>query len=113
MIELIIGIVGGGVISWIISSQYYKKSNTFAPDWAIPLIDKLPRIALSEKELLRLFQEEIENGTITPHPVFMHVACPNCHAPIDELIEKISGDDYHTILDLSCPHCGWSDWAEV
>ena len=113
MIELIIGIVSGGALSWFISHKYYTKSNVAIPDWAKPLIEKLPQIAPSEKELLRLFQIEIDNGTITPHPVFMHVACPNCHVPIDELIEKISGDDYHTILDLSCPHCGWSDWTEV
>jgi len=111
--ELIIGSVFGGLTSWVISHLYYKKSNTYAPDWAKPLIEKLPEIAPSGEELLKLFQHEINEGSIKPHPVFNHVACPNCNAPLSELVEKVMGDDQHTVLDISCPHCSWSEWAEV
>ena len=113
MVQLIIGIVFGGLISWLVSHQYYKKANLSPPEWAIPIIEKLPLIAPSEEEFLKLFQKEVSEGTIIPHPVFKHVACPNCNTPIGELVEKIMGDDIHTILNISCPYCGWSDWAEV
>ena len=113
MIITIIGILLSGVVSWFISRGYYKKSNAIAPEWAQPFIDKLPSIVPTDEELLRLFQNEINEGTITPHSVFQHVACPNCNAPLDDLKEKIMGDDYHTILKIECPHCGWSDWSEV
>ncbi len=113
MIQLVVGVIGGGIISWIIACLYYRKTNTNAPAWAFPLIEKLPLIAPSEEELLRLFQEQINAGLIKPHPVFSHVACPNCGAPISELQEKVYGDEATTILDLSCPNCGWSDWSEV
>ena len=113
MIELLVGVLAGGIISWAITHWYHKKSNLVAPKWAIPMIEKLPSIAPDEDELLRLFQSEINKGNIKPHPVFSHVACPNCNAPLDELKEKVMGDDCVTILDLRCPNCGWSDWAEV
>ena len=113
MVGMIIGVVLGGLVSWVITYRYYKKSDSSPPDWAKPLINKLPAIAPSKEELLKLFQNEISEGTITPHAVFRHVACPNCNAPLEELTEKVMGDDYHTILDINCPHCGWNEWTEV
>ncbi|HEC79170.1 MAG TPA: hypothetical protein ENI34_08540 [candidate division WOR-3 bacterium] len=113
MIELIGGAILGGVISWVITRYYYKKSSVKAPEWAKPLIEKLPEVTPSLEELTALFQKEINKGTIKPHPVFQHVACPNCNAPLDKLKERIMGDDYTTILEISCPNCGWNDWAEV
>ncbi len=113
MILTIIGIVVGGFFSWIITHAYYKKGNDSIPAWAKSLIEKLPENVPSEKELLKLFQEEISNGNIKPHSVFSHVACPNCYTPLDELEEGVYGDDYHTILEISCPNCGWRKSSEV
>ena len=113
MIELLIGIFAGGSISWIITHLYYRKSNIDVPEWAKPLIKKLPEIAPSKEELLKLFQKELNNGNINLHPVFWHVACPICKLPITELKEELFGDDNHTILVLTCPNCGWSDSTEI
>lgn len=113
MVELLIGCLAGGIISWAITHWYYKKSSVNIPDWAKPLIQKLPQIPPNYEELLRLFQEEITKGNIKPHPIFGYVACPNCNAKMDELKQKVVGDDYNQILDLSCPHCGWSEWTQI
>lgn len=106
MITTIIGIICGGIISWIISRKYHMKSNQCPPDWAIPLIEKLPKLAPTDEEFLNLFQDEISIGNIKPHPVFSIVACPNCGAPLKELEERAYGDDVHTILEIECPQCG-------
>jgi len=69
--------------------------------------------SLSENELLKLFQDKINNGNIVPHPVFGFVSCPDCNNPIDDLTEDLVGDFDHNILILSCPNCGWTDSAVV
>jgi hypothetical protein len=113
MISLLMGVILGGVISWIVTRHYYKKSSVNAPEWAKPLIEKLPKAAPSLQELTALFQEEINKGTIKPHPVFQYVACPNCKASLDTLDVKAFSDDYRTVLVMTCPNCGWSESAEV
>lgn len=109
MIITIIGIVLGGFISWIITREYYKKSNQCAPDWALPLIEKLPKVVPTDEEFLKLFQDEITNGKITPHPLFSIVACPECGAPLKELEKWENSDEYNTLVQIQCPHCGWHD----
>ena len=113
MIELIGGVLLGGIVSWVITHFYYKRSTVDIPRWAKPIIEKLPQLPPSLKELTELFQDAINEGIIKPHPVFQHVACPNCKAPLDSLREKVMSDDYNTILEISCPSCGWNDWTEV
>ena len=45
IIGTLIGVALGGIITWIVTRHYYKKSMINAPEWARPLIDKLPQIA--------------------------------------------------------------------
>ena len=106
MIEIIVGIVFGGVISWAITHRYHRKSTISCPEWAEPLLAKLPEIAPTGEELIKLFQQEINSGSISTHPVFDLIACPNCYAPLHDLKQKVLGDDNHTLLDISCPQCG-------
>jgi hypothetical protein len=113
MIELVIGVILGGFVSWLVTHIYYKKSSTEIPDWAKPIIDKLPQSQPSESELLELFQEALNSGDIIPDPILGHVACPNCKSPASDFEEKGFGDEYHTIVVKTCPHCGWSDHAEL
>ena len=40
--ELTIGIVAGGLISWFIAHLYYQKSSAKIPVWAEEIIYRLP-----------------------------------------------------------------------
>jgi hypothetical protein len=74
MIELVIGVILGGFVSWLVTHIYHKKSSTEIPDWAKPIIDKLPQSQPTESELLELFQEALNSGDIVPDPILGHVA---------------------------------------
>ena len=113
MTEILIGIILGGLISWMLAHIYYKKSSKEIPDWAKPIIKKLPQLQPSTNELLELFQEALNSGDIIPDPILGHVACPNCKAPASDFEGKGFGDENHTIIVKTCPHCGWSDHAEI
>jgi hypothetical protein len=45
--QLLIGIVGGGLISWFITHLYYKKSEIKVPPWAEEIIDRLPEVSVT------------------------------------------------------------------
>jgi hypothetical protein len=107
---LLIGALLGGMISLLIAHSYYRKSKSNVPDWAEPLIERLPQIAPREEELISIFQDLINEGKITPHPVFQYVACPKCKGPLEDLKETVSGDDYVDVLGIECPHCGYDEW---
>jgi hypothetical protein len=113
MIELTLGIIFGGIVSWCLTHIYYRKSSKEIPDWAKPIIEKLPKTKPSGAELLELFQDALDSKQIIPDPILGHVACPNCKAPSSDFETKCFGDENHTIIVKSCPHCGWSDHAEV
>lgn len=113
MIELTIGIILGGIISWFVTYIYYRKSTSEIPEWAKPIIDKLPPEQPSQEKLLELFQEALNNEEIIPDPILGHVACPECKTTASDFQEKSYGDDYHTIVVKTCPHCGWSEQVEV
>ncbi|MDO3377317.1 hypothetical protein [Geoalkalibacter halelectricus] len=111
--QLIIGIVAGGLISWIISHQYYKKSSIKVPPWAEEIIGRLPEVPPTKQKLLELFQDALTDGEVQIHPVLGIVACPDCKSPISEFREKAFGDDRVTIASITCPHCGWHQSVEV
>lgn len=113
MIELVLGTVIGGAISWFVTHIYHHKSSTEIPDWAKPIVEKLPPSRPPEAELLKLFQQALNTGEIVPDPLLGHVACPDCKAPASDFKDKTFGDEYHTIIVKSCPHCGWNDHAEL
>jgi hypothetical protein len=115
MIKLVVGVIFGGFVSWLVTHIYYKKSSTKIPDWAKPIIDKLPQSQPTESELLELFQEALNSGDIVPDPIFGHVACPNCKAPASDFEKKEFYEDERcfTFVDITCPHCGWRDHTEL
>ena len=77
--ELLIGIIGGGVISWLLTHWYYRKSSKEAPEWARSLIDRLPDKPPTIDELIDLYHEAVMGGAIVPHPSGF-VKCPECGA---------------------------------
>tara|TARA_B110000037_G_C17026369_1_gene467551 strand:- start:15 stop:356 length:342 start_codon:yes stop_codon:yes gene_type:complete len=113
MIELAIGVVLGGMVSWIVSHTYYKKSSTEIPDWAKPIIEKLPNNKPTKDQLLKLFEEELISGNIRPDPILGYVACPKCKANATDFESTVVGNNDHTIVIKTCPHCGWSEDTEV
>ena len=113
--ELIVGVILGSLVSWGITHWYHKKSEKEAPEWAKPLIDSLPQEEPSTEELLAIVQNAINEGSVSPHPIFSHVACPECKAPIDELQETFYDHEhgYFVTAELECPHCGWKGTQHV
>ena len=113
MMEIGIGVILGGFFSWLSTHVYYKKSSTQIPDWAKPIVEKLPQSKPTDEELLQLFQEALDSRSAIPDPVLGHVACPECFSPSSDFHETSYGNDSHTVVIKTCPHCGWSDHTEV
>lgn len=111
--DLLIGIVGGAVLSWIIAHSYYRKSSKEPPDWAKPIIAKLPDEPPTKEKLIELFQDSLDKGEAEIDPIFGYVACPQCKASAKDFEKSGFGDDHATIAIVSCPHCGWSNSTEV
>jgi len=111
MTELILGGAIGGALSWCIAYIYHHKASTEIPDWAKPIVERLPPSRPPEAELLKLFQQALNTGEVVPDPLLGHVACPECKAPGSDFQEESFGDEYLTLIVKSCPHCGWSEDA--
>lgn len=114
MVELLL-FVAGALISAMISRHYYSRSASEVPSWARPLIEKLPDLRPSDEELLRLFQESLQSGRVTPDPLLGHVACPKCNALATEFKRSGFFDDQTSrgVVVTECPSCGWSESAET
>ena len=104
----------GGLISWLVSHQYYKRSSKEAPEWALPLIEKLPDVPPSTERLLELYQDALDAGDIPfPDPITGRLTCPKCGTSNTEF-EMGQGDNkYGHYVWVTCPNCGWSDGGEM
>ena len=85
MIELVAGIVGGAIVSWLLTHWYYRKANKEVPDWARPLIERFPISAPSLDQLVDLYHQAVMDGHINPHPTGF-VKCPECGAGADKFV---------------------------
>ena len=54
----------GSLVSWLITMVYYRKSSVKAPEWAKPLIQRLPNEPISKDEFSRLFEENMKDVVI-------------------------------------------------
>jgi len=114
MIELLVGVILGGVISWVIAYYYYRQSSKQAPEWAQkapewarPLIEKLPDAPISSERLVRLYHEALEKGKIDfPDPMSGYVECPRCGAPASDFEpwEDYAHDSRY--VGTRCGKCG-------
>lgn len=84
--ELLIGIIGGGVISWILTHWYYHKANKEVPEWARPLIKQFPDTPPTLDELIDRYHGAVMDGDIVPHPTGF-IKCPECGAGVDKFIQ--------------------------
>jgi len=113
MIEILFSFFLGATSSLVIGYYFYKKSSVNPPEWAKPLIAKLPENKPSKAELLKLFQTALDEGEAVAH-VTGHVACPRCGTSAKNFKEvALGGNDQVTVLEVSCPNCGWSETAEL
>ena len=113
MIELLIGIFAGALLSWFITHVYHKKSSNEPPEWAKPFIAKLPDEPPTKEKLLELFQNALDTGKVTIDYDIGCVACPQCNAPSSDFKKSGYGDDNHGVLFVECPHCGWVESRDV
>ena len=96
----------GCLFTWIVSKHYYRRTTHDA--------EKLQRRPLKPSELLKLFQECLDDGDAGIHELLGMVACPECGASSTSFEEEVlGGDDYVTIVSVTCPKCGWSQTAEA
>ena len=111
--ELIVGLVGGGIISWLLTHWYYRKANKEAPEWARVLIDRFPNRPPTIDELVDLYHQAFMAGEITPHPSGF-IKCPECGTGSEKFV---AWEHYARQLDshfhgFKCGECNHELTAE-
>jgi len=106
--------IAGCLVSWLLAHIYYRKSSVHPPEWALPLIEKLPENKPSKEKLLELFQEALDLGEVKYDELTNAVACRECGAPAADFeVKYLGGNDYVDVVDVKCPACGWSNAVEI
>lgn len=115
--QMFIGVVLGGLIGWIITHLYYKKSSNDLHE----IVEKLPesiiqpiledkREHLTVSELNELLKTKtIDSETNDPLP---YIACPKCGSG---KLNRSSATDYdrdEMYFIINCEDCGWSQWTQ-
>ena len=111
----VIFLVVGGLLSWLITHRYYRRSTVEVPtwihetpEWAIPLIEALPDQPISLDRLIELYQNALDNGEISVDPHSGYVKCPRCGASSSQFeswqdMDDRRGDLYY---GMKCRACG-------
>lgn len=120
---ILVGALVGALFSWPISHWYYRRSSQEAtesaktiPEWAKPLIEKLPDAPVTTERLIELYHEALEIGEIRPDPISGYVKCPKCGASSDQFESWEAGDAARDQLyrGRRCKACGYDvHWEEV
>lgn len=109
---LVLGVLGGGLASWLITHAYYRRSSTEPPEWAKPMIARFGNEPPSTEQLIEYFNEAVAEGTIVPHVPSGYVMCPKCKAPSSAL--EYGESDYPgrdaRYSWVRCGKCGWSEF---
>ncbi len=108
MAELLIGGIGvllGGLISWLITHAYYRRSSVQPPEWAKAFMERLPNAPVSDERLIQLYHEALQAKRISPDPFTGYLVCPQCSAPSSEF------QYYDEAGVVYCPSCNWSQPA--
>lgn len=109
----LIGIAASAVASWFFSRWYYQKSALEVPEWAKPLIAKLPDAPISTDRLIDLYHEAIQSGDIQPHPSGF-IKCPECGAGSDKFEAwQVAAHHLDSIFHgYKCSECNFELTAE-
>jgi len=109
---LMVGILGGGLLSWLVTHLYYQRSVTSTPPWAKDLIDRFGQEEPSAEQLRKYFNEAVASGDIVPHVPSGYVMCPQCKVSSDNLVygeSQYPGRDAFGSY-VKCSKCGWSEF---
>ncbi len=116
--EMFAGVVLGGVVSWAITHYYDRRASVRVPDWARPLLRRLPEAAPSKAELQKVFREvleETELEVVEPEDEneFEELEeCPKCQS--DELEVGDDEDARGRVFEtIECLSCGWRDKRQL
>ncbi|MFH0828768.1 MAG: hypothetical protein V1907_01145 [Candidatus Kerfeldbacteria bacterium] len=112
MESALLGILGGGIVSWVITFAYYRRSSKKAPEWAQPLIERFGNEPPTTEQLMEYFNEAVAGGEIIPHVPSGYVMCPKCKAPSSELEYGEADYDDRELRGswVKCRKCGWSEF---
>jgi predicted RNA-binding Zn-ribbon protein involved in translation (DUF1610 family) len=105
----LVGFIAGCLVTWLITHIYYQRSSTTIPKWAKELVEHLPKQRPTRDEVIRLFQEFLDTGQVEIDPLLSRVACPECGESAKSFERKGFGDDLVTVVQITCPACGWSE----
>lgn len=115
--ETLLGVAAGALIGWLIAHWYYRRASVDTPEWAKPLIDKLPDAPVSIQRLVELYHDALENGEIgRPDPLGGYVACPECGDSSDNFEYWEQTDDARddTYRGVKCGKCGYDvSWEQL
>src|SRR5215471_2616808 len=111
---VVVPAVAGGLLSWLITRHYYRKSSIDVPEWAKPILRSLPQNPPSKEKLLELFQDALQRGDVAPDPVLGHVAGSGsrCLSRVSRTFQRVS--PYHVRRRRPHDCCGHmpSLWLE-
>ena len=125
MLQLIVGVVAGGLISWVITHFYHVRSSRGQTALFAKLSDDVKTIILADRrETLTVpeLNELLRSKTIDPQVsgTLPFKACPSCGSTElafgDDLLDVESESDgagglaQHPIFvpSVNCKACGWS-----
>jgi len=109
-IEAILEVGCSIVVTWLVAHFYYRRSVTNAPNWARPLIERLPDTPPTPERLMDLYQQALMDGQIErPDPMTGLYKCPRCGAPASQFKGQTYESDYVTGVQIKCPSCGYSE----
>ena len=120
IILLLLGIMGGGLASWIITFAYYRKSLTDQkqanaeqarilnklPDEFKKKLDEDVRDRLSVIELNELLDRRVRD----PKGPMGYKACPTCGSEDLDYRSQVDPQRDDLYEFVTCKKCGWGDW---
>ncbi len=117
-IVFFLGLFLGGVISWLLTHLYYRRSSTEQEALYKKLSDDVrkmvledPRDSLTVLELNRLLDSKtIDKHRINQGHPLPYKACPKCGSKNLARGEINRADDNYLVI--SCKDCDWQDWTQ-
>lgn len=118
--ELLLGLLGGGLISWFITRFYYLKSSNDQRILFAKLPEVLKKLVIQDKHDKLTIRElnELINQKVTDtssKDSLPYIACPKCgsinlNKSSEELVDfDEDGPHLITFYDtINCKECGWS-----
>lgn len=114
--EMLLGVLFGGVVSWVISQYYYVRANKEKPDWLTAenlkeILAKNPNdLDWTAQQIIQLYESKImSEDSSAPMP---YSRCPQCGS--DKLRRQTALDHKSDTVYylISCDKCRWASSSE-